>query len=249
PAAFEALVRRHGPMVLGVCRRVLRDADDADDAFQATFLVLVRKSASIARRELLANWLYGVAYRAALEARSAAARRGARERQVSEMPEPEAPAVVSEPDMRPLLDQEINKLPDKYRVAIVLCYLEGRPRKEVARQLGVPDGTLSGRLTTARRMLARRLARHGLAMTTAAAVLTPRDAWAGVPPSLMASTTSTAIAFVAGGSIPANLSVLTQGVFKTMFLTKPQLSAKVVLALVLVGAPVLSLTRAEQTTA
>src|SRR5436305_139265 len=114
-AALAALVRRHGPMVWGVCRRVLHDHHDAEDAFQATFLVLVRKAASIASRELIANWLYGVAHQTALKARATAARRRAKERQVKEMPEP----AVTEQDLwrelQPLLDQELSRLPDKYR--------------------------------------------------------------------------------------------------------------------------------------
>ena len=150
-AAFEALVRRHGPMVLGVCRRVLRNHHDAEDAFQATFLVLVRKAASIVPREMVANWLYGVAYRTALKARSMIARQRVRERQVTEMPEPEA----AEPDdcwrdLQPLLDQELSRLPDKYRVPIVLCDLEGKTGKEAARQLGWPEGTVASRLARGR---------------------------------------------------------------------------------------------------
>ena len=168
-AAFEALVRRHGPMVLGVCRRVLRHPQDAEDAFQAAFLVLVRRAASIGQRELLGNWLYGVAYRTALDARAAAARRRVLERQVSPMPEPQATdAADAGRELRPLLDQELSRLPEKYRVPVVLCDLEGRTRRDVARQLGIPAGTLSGRLTAARQMLARRLARRGgLALSAA----------------------------------------------------------------------------------
>src|SRR5947208_13268672 len=108
-AAFETLVRRHGPMVLGVCRRVLGNAHDADDAFQATFLVLVRKAASVVPRERVGNWLYGVAYHTALKARGMAARRGTRERQVAELPEPEAAAPDPSGDLRPLLDQELSR--------------------------------------------------------------------------------------------------------------------------------------------
>src|SRR5258708_2093044 len=163
-AAFEALVLRHGPMVLGVCRRVLRHVHDAEDAFQATFLVLARKAAGIRRRELLGNWLYGTAYRAALEAQ--AARQRTRETQVSAMPEPEVFDDAADwRELRPILDRELNRLPDKYRVAIVLCDLEGGTRRDVARQLDIPEGTLSGRLTTARRLLAKRLARFGPALS------------------------------------------------------------------------------------
>src|SRR5271166_659097 len=154
-AAFAALVRRYGPMVWGVCRRVLRNSHDAEDAFQATFLVLVRKAASIASRELLANWLYGVAHQTAMKARATAAKRMARERQVTEMPEPEAVPQDLWHDLQPLLDQELSRLPDKYRIAIVLCDLEGKTRKATARQLGLPEGTVAGRLTRGRALLAK----------------------------------------------------------------------------------------------
>src|SRR5208283_330735 len=134
-AAFEALVRRHGPMVLGVCRRVLNQAEDAEDAFQATFLVLVRKAASIVPREMVGNWLYGVAYRTARKAKAAAARRHLKEREVRHMPHPEPTGDEMWQELRPLLDRELHRLPDKYRVPVVLCDLEGKTRKEAARQL------------------------------------------------------------------------------------------------------------------
>jgi RNA polymerase sigma factor (sigma-70 family) len=130
-AAVAALVRRHGPMVWGVCRRVLRHHHDAEDAFQATFLVLVRKAAAIMPREMVANWLYGVVHQTALKARATMAKRQAREKQVNGMPEPEA---RTQPDLwrdlQPLLDQQLSRLPDKYRVVIALCDLEGKSRKE-----------------------------------------------------------------------------------------------------------------------
>src|SRR5579871_1815020 len=132
-AALAALVRRHSPMVWGVCRRVLRNYQDAEDAFQATFLVLVRKASSIASPELLANWLYGVAQQTALKARATAAKRRARERQLTNMPEPAATEQILWNDLQPVLDQELGRLPDKYRVAIILCDLEEKTRKEAAR--------------------------------------------------------------------------------------------------------------------
>src|SRR6516165_8224025 len=156
-AALAALVHRHGAMVWGVCRRVLRHYHDAEDAFQATFLVLVRKAASIAAPELLANWLYGVAYQTARKARATSATRTARERQVAEMPEPAAVEPDPWPHLQPLLDQELSRLPAKYRSVVVLCDLQGKTRKEAARQLACPDGTVAGRLARARRMLAQRL--------------------------------------------------------------------------------------------
>jgi RNA polymerase sigma factor (sigma-70 family) len=230
-AAFAALVRRHGPMVLGVCRRVLRNPHDAEDAFQAAFLVLVRKAASITQRELLGNWLYGVAYRTALDARAAAARRRAREKQVNEMPEPEAADAADVwRELRPLLDQELNRLPDKYRVPVVLCDLEGRTRKDVARQLGIPEGTLSGRLTTARRLLAERLTRRGLALSGAAlaTALSQGAAPACVPLPLMAATVQTAMGQAVGGVVSAKVAALTEGVVKTMFASKLKIATAIV---------------------
>src|SRR5437016_3858172 len=164
-AAFEALVRRHGPMVLGVCRRLLRNHQDAEDAFQATFLVLVRKAASVLPRGLVANWLYGVARQTALKARATVATREGRERQVATMPEPAGREQDLWCELQPLLDEELGRLPDKYRAVLVLCDLEGKTRKEAARQLRVPEGTVAGRLARARAMLAMRLARRGLVVS------------------------------------------------------------------------------------
>jgi RNA polymerase sigma factor (sigma-70 family) len=241
-AALAALVHRHGPMVWGVCRRVLRNHHDAEDAFQATFLVLVRKAASIASRELLANWLYGVAHQTAMKARATAARRRARERQVTEMPEPEVVQQDLWHDLQPLLDQELSRLPDKYRVPIVLCDLEGKTRKEAARQLGVPEGTVAGRLARARTMLAKRLARHGLVVSGGAlgAMLSQSAASACVPTSVVSSTIKAATLFAAGqaaatGVISVKVASLTEGVLKTMLLTKLKLATALVLMVMVIG--------------
>jgi RNA polymerase sigma factor (sigma-70 family) len=245
-AALEVLVRRHGPMVWGVCRRVLGNHHDAEDAFQATFLVLVRKAASIACRELLANWLYGVARQTARKARQTAAKRRAREKQVADLSEPEAVAqdLDLERDLRPLLDQELSRLPDRYRVALVLCDLEGKSRKEAARQLGVAEGTVASRLARARTMLAGRLARHGLAVSagTLAAVLSPEAASASVPALVTSSTIKVATLLAAGGaaaagSVPAEVAALAEGVMKAMFFAKLKAAVVVltVVALVLFG--------------
>jgi RNA polymerase sigma factor (sigma-70 family) len=234
-AAFEALVRRHGPTVLGVCRRVLRNLHDAEDAFQATFLVLVRKATCIRHRESVGSWLYGTAYRAALEAK--AVRRRSRETQVSAMPEPE---VTSErvvwADMRPVLDQELSGLGDKFQEAIVLCDVEGKTRKEAARQLGIPEGTLSGRLTTARRMLARRLARRGLTLSVGAlaVALSQGAASACVPRALVISTVKAATATLVGrataaGVISARVAALTKGVLDSMFLNSLKTTTAVIM--------------------
>jgi RNA polymerase sigma factor (sigma-70 family) len=225
-AAFEALVRRHGPMVLGVCRRVLRNLHDAEDAFQATFLVLVRKAASIARRELLGSWLYGVAFRTAREARAAAARRQARERQGGALSRAGRAEEPDCRDLRPVLDAELSRLPEKYRAPVVLCDLESKSRKEAARQLGCPEGTLSSRLARARALLARRLARHGLALSGGAlAVALAQQAAAAVPAPLLASTVKAALPQIGGttaaaGLISARVAALTQGVLQAMWMTR-----------------------------
>jgi RNA polymerase sigma factor (sigma-70 family) len=154
-AAFEALLRRHGPMVLGVCCRVLRNEADAEDAFQATFLVLVRKAASIRSRSTLSNWLYGVAHNTALKAMEMNRKRHTKEREAGTILKHEAPSEVLQ-QVQMLLDAALGKLPKKYRIAIVLCDLEGKTIKEAARYLGWPQGTVATRLTRGRAQLARR---------------------------------------------------------------------------------------------
>ena len=231
-AAFEALMRRHGPMVLAVCRRILRNHHDSEDAFQATFLVLARKAASIMPREAVGNWLYGVAYRTALKANAAIAKR--REHQVREMPEPEAPQDDSGPDLRPLLDKELNRLPDKYRAPLILCGLEGRTEKEAAGQLGLAQGTLSSRLSRARAMLAKRLARQGVALSLPVAS-------AHVPTALLESTVKAASQFAAGqaattGLISVEVAALTRGVLNAMLLSQ----FKVTMGILLVAVTVVS---------
>jgi RNA polymerase sigma factor (sigma-70 family) len=225
-AAFAALLRRHGPMVRGVCRRILGNVHDADDAFQATFLVLVRKAESIRPREAVGNWLYGVAYRTALEARRRLTRRHARETALH----PALPAsqpVESLSELGALLDRELSRLGDKYRLPIILCDLEGRSRKEVARHLAIPEGTLSSRLATGRKKLAARLTRLGFAVTAAslAELLAESTAAASVPLSLLNATTQAALLTAAGpaavsGCISATVSTLTEGVMKAMFIAK-----------------------------
>lgn len=237
-AAMEVLVRRHGPMVWGVCRRLLNH-HDAEDAFQATFLVLIRKAASIASRDLLANWLYGVAHQTALKARATVAKRKERERQMTEMPEPAATEQVLWRDLEPLLDQELSRLPNKYRAVIILCDLEGKTRKEAARQLGVPEGTVASRMATGRAMLAKRMARHGLSVSggALAAVLSEKVASAGVPTSVVSSTINAVTLFAAGqmaatGAISVKVAALTEGVLKTMLLNKLKITTGVLLFLV-----------------
>src|SRR5262249_46510385 len=151
-----------------VCRRVLASAGDADDAFQATFLVLVRKARSIAKRDSVASWLHGVAHRVALDARAAAARRRAHERRGAAMPTEEMPPDGTRAEVRQVLDEELGRLPEKYRAPLVLCYLEGKTNDEAAGQLGCTRGTVAGRLSRARDLLRGRLARRGVTLTAAA---------------------------------------------------------------------------------
>jgi RNA polymerase sigma factor (sigma-70 family) len=229
-AAFESLVKRHGPMVLGVCRRVLHNAHDAEDAFQATFLVLVRKAASIRSPDTVGNWLYGVAYRNALAARRAATRRQARESRGSELRRPD-PRNDPWENIRPVLDQELARLPDKYRIVVVVCDLEEKSRKEAAELLGLPEGTVASRLARARAMLANRLIRHGLVLSAASltSVLSENVSSASVPASLMSVTVKAAPVFVAGETAASVFSTgvinLTEGVLKSMFLAKLRLVA------------------------
>jgi RNA polymerase sigma factor (sigma-70 family) len=216
-SAFEQLFHRHAPMVLGVCRRILGDGQDAEDAFQATWLVLVRKASSLSGGGVIANWLYGVAQRTALHSRRATAKRRASERKMGLRPELGGLAAAAVDD-RDVLDGELAKLPDKYRAAVVLCDLEGLTRVEAARALGCAEGTVASRLARARALLARRLARHGLVpsgLTLAApsAALTVST--------IKAATTPTTIAAGQGaGAVNVQAALLAQRVIRAMFFSK-----------------------------
>jgi RNA polymerase sigma factor (sigma-70 family) len=241
-AAFEVLVRRHGPMVLGVCRRVLRHEQDAEDAFQATFLLLARKAASVRPRGRVGNWLYGVARRTALEARRAAARRRAREARAAPPPQPPPDP---DDDLRAALDRELTRLPDRHREVVVLCDLEGKGRKEVARQLGCPEGTVASRLARARALLAARLARRGLTVS-GAALLAGGGASASVPAPLAGATARAATSLALGqgaGLVPARAVALMEGVLKTMLLTKLKIATAALLAVILAAAGTALLSR------
>ena len=219
--ALASLVRRHAPMVWGVCRRLL-DHHDAEDAFQATFLVLVRKAA-VVPREAVANWLYGVARQTGVRVRATAAKRRRREAQVVNMPEPQMEEVV-DADLQRVVDEELSRLPDHYRGVIVLCELEGMTRKAAARQLGIPEGSVASRLARARKMLAKRLTQRGVVLSgSVAAVLSAGSASASAPHDLVASTIKAASLLAAGqaaGVISVKVAVLTEGVVKAMFVTK-----------------------------
>jgi RNA polymerase sigma factor (sigma-70 family) len=249
-AAFAVLVRRHGPMVLGVCRRLLHDAHEAEDAFQATFLVLVHKARSIGRPELLGPWLHGVAHRTAARARQAARRR-AREREAMAMPDDDPGVEVAWRELRQVLDEELGRLAQKYRAPLVLFYLEGKSTEEVAQQLGCPKGTVLSRLARGRDQLRERLVRRGVGLSvwTLAVVLVEKAAPAAVPAVLAMGTVKAAVLTAAGqaaaGAIPASVAALTKGVLRAMFLSKVKIVAAVVLALsVAVAGTVVSARRA-----
>ncbi len=192
-AAFRVLIHRHGPMVLGVCRRILGDEHAAEDAFQATFLVLVKKAGTLRDRDLLTNWLYGVALRVASKERARGARRRLVERQAAESSATSG-GEIDQVELRSVIDEEIRRLPERYRVPLVLCHVEGLRHDEVAQRLGCPVGTVESRLSRAREQLRTRLARRGLAPTASAmgAVLQPPKA-GFLLPSLVEPTVKAAI--------------------------------------------------------
>ena len=247
-AAFTSLVHRHGAMVLGVCRRVLGNRHAAEDAFQATFLVLARKATAIAKREQLGSWLHGVARRAAMDARTRAARRHAKEKRPGIMSPVERMDEIQKSELRSILDEELSRLPERHRAAIVLCELEGLSRREAAGRLGVSEGTLSSRLARAKIQLRDRLTRRGLALSAATlAFALTEDAQAlAVPSSLVDSTIRVATLVGTGSSLAgvASTSVitLTEGVLKAMLLSKLKLAflGLVTVALVTTGAGVVA---------
>jgi RNA polymerase sigma factor (sigma-70 family) len=223
-AAFEVLVHRHGPMVWNVCRRLLARTEDAEDAFQAAFLVLVRRAGSIRDGALLGNWLYGVAHRVAVRARARAARCAAVEKNGFAL-EPAAPGEQSASDWQRLLHEEVFRLPEKYRRPIVLCYLGGKTNEQAAGDLGWPVGTVKGRLTRARDLLRGRLSRRGI--TLSAAALTTAFA---------TSRLEAAVPMIAVNGLSPNVLSLTRGVLRAMIWTQYAMIGKVLGLFALVGA-------------
>jgi len=224
-AAFQALMERHGAMVLGVCRRVLRNQADADDAFQATFLVLVRKASAIVPRSLVGNWLYGVAYKAALKALAMNRTRRVKEREALARQD-QAPGTSAD-ELQEVLDAELSALPDVFRTPIVMCELEGRTVKEAAERLGWPPGTVASRLSRGRRRLAARLARLGYAVPVAGltALLSEAVNASSLPATLQASTLHAALVAAGGqasapGLVSAKAALLTEQIMKALLLQK-----------------------------
>jgi RNA polymerase sigma factor (sigma-70 family) len=218
--AFAELVRRHGPMVRGVCRRTLGNSHDADDACQATFLVLARKAGAIRRVDAIGSWLYGVARRTALRLRSKTVRR--QEAPIVEMPGPDTITEVTWRDGLRVLDEELARLPDAYRAPLVLCYLEGRTQDEAARQLGWTLGAFRGRMERGRARLRARLDRRGVGLAVLAAVLAAEPTAGAVPVGMMSTIVTTATAVAAGEAmaVPAAVAALAEGVLRAMSMTK-----------------------------
>lgn len=242
-SAFEAIVVRHGPMVLGVCRSMIRDPHEAEDAFQATFLVLVRKARAIWVKDSLSGWLSSVAYRVAARSRAISAKRKSRESAMGDHDPEGGPA--DDNDLRVMIHEEIGRLPEQYRVPIVLCHLEGRTHEEAAHQLRWPVGTVRSRLARGRERLKGRLARRGLGPVSAGVVAlsAPELAPASVSPALLESTVKAATSFAARGAFGAGLVsasavALSEGVLWTMFVTKLKLVGMLALGagLLLAGA-------------
>ena len=235
-AAFTALVERHGPMVLGVCREVLGNAQDAEDAFQATFLVLARKAGSVRKADSLAGWLHRVARRVAMQAKAEAARRRVYERRSAAMKAVQLERQEGSPEGWPELHEAIARLPERYREPVVLCYLEGLTTEEAAMRIGCPHGTILSRLSRARERLRGQLERRSLASPTA--LLTtglkhrPMEA---LPAGLLDTTVRAAIGFAGrqtseAGLASASATILAKGVLRTMAISKLKILVAMALA-------------------
>jgi RNA polymerase sigma factor (sigma-70 family) len=252
-AAFEALIDAHGPMVLGLCRRALRDPRDIEDAFQATFLILVRKAPTIRDRGHLSNWLYGVAYRVARRVRAQTLRRRNREIGVENLEAAAIPETSERLETGSVLDQELNRLPSKYRVPLILCYLKGLTHDQAAVELACPVGTVRSRLARGRDLLRRRLTTRGHAPTAAIVGsetdLPARLSGEGVPPSLVSATVKAAIEIgasktIQAGGISTSALALTEGVLATMKIAQMKVIGTVVLGTCVLASGVVAVSSA-----
>jgi RNA polymerase sigma factor (sigma-70 family) len=241
-AAFTELVRRHGALVRGVCERILRHAQDAEDAFQATLLVFARKAHAIRKQESVGSWLYGVAYRIAQKAKMNAAARHRHESRVAVPTLVQPPADVSWREFGQILDEELERLPEKYRAPLLLCYLEGKTQDEAARQLGWTPGTLRGRLDRGREHLRRRLTQRGVTFSLGlCATLLAQKTAAAVPPSrattiIHAATECMSSQATSAGGISPQAAALAEGAMQAMFLTKLKCTLVLVLLVSMLGA-------------
>jgi RNA polymerase sigma factor (sigma-70 family) len=243
-AAFELLVWRHQRMVLSLCRRILPCEQDAEDAFQATFLALACKAGSIGKREAVASWLFKVAYRIACRERANGEKRSRHAQRVANWRDEQCPAAATEAlesDVRTVIHEEINSLPESYRASVILCYLEGKTNEEAALQMSCPTGTVVTWLARARRRLRSRLARRGVTLSSGCLLtaLAARDSLAGPPPTFVDQTVRAALIFAADQSAPglvsAKVAALTRGVLEAMMMTKLKLVIAVLLLIAFVS--------------
>jgi RNA polymerase sigma factor (sigma-70 family) len=234
--AFAALLQRHSGLVYSVCRNILRHEHDAEDAFQGTFLVLARRAGAIRQEKAIGSWLYRVAYRVAMKARKAAERRRERENQTAKTPEDQSPGELAWRELQAMLDEELNRLPEKYRTPFVLCCLTGKSKSEAAAELGWKEGTVSSRLAQARKLLQSRLARRGVSLSAllSGLAITAHGAAAAVPAELLARTRALAFAV---GDAPASgaPALLAEGVLRGMTLTRLKATAALLILAGLVG--------------
>jgi RNA polymerase sigma factor (sigma-70 family) len=225
--AFAVLLERYGPLVYGVCQRILGDATEAEDAFQATFLVLVRKGATLREPGRLASWLYGVAYRTARKVKAKAALRTRSEREASEMPTKSEVSDMTYDELRAIVDEEIAQLPEKYSLPLVLCYLEGKTNAQAAAQLGWPEGSMSRRLSRARELLRSRLAKRGLALSAALiAAVFSKPIVACVPPHVVASTIHAGTLVAEGVALEDVVSPATAAIVEDVLVAMSAASSK-----------------------
>jgi RNA polymerase sigma factor (sigma-70 family) len=239
-SAFTLLLERHGPMVLRLARRLLGQEQDAEDIFQATFLLFARKAGTIRKRQSVSSWLYGVAYRLAGRAREQRAHRKAQEKRAATMHAAKPQAATAWQDLQELLEDVLAQLPEKYRTPLILCYLEGKTQEQAAQQLGCPLGTVRSWLARGRSLLRRRLARRGVALSSGAlatALLAEAvsAAAADLPPALLQSTLKAALRFVAGqelvGMVSAQVAALVKGGLSAMMMAKIKGAITVLIAL------------------
>lgn len=238
-SAFAQLVERHADLVWGVCQRVLGASADAEDAFQATLLVLARKAAAIAKRDSLRSWLHGVAFRVARNVRRAVAVRSQRERRATSRESAEGTEELSWREVRQVLDEELLCLPEKYRLPLLLCYLEGKTQDEAARQLGWEPGTFRGRLDRGRERLRRRLVRRGIGLGSAlTATLAVQCVAKAAPARLTADTVRAASLNAAGqaAAVSAPVAALAEGVLRSLFLAKVRLAVALFISFAVIAA-------------
>jgi RNA polymerase sigma factor (sigma-70 family) len=238
--AFRQLMQRHGRMVLSVCQRVLGQREDAEDAFQAVFLILARNAASICKRASLASWLHGVAYRTSLKARAKMSKRRRHEQHAAKAESTQHDRDLALQELQAVLTEEVARLAEKHRAPFVLCCLEGMSRSEAAQQLGWKEGTVSGRLAVARKRLQARLERRGITLAAALCAVAVGSAEAAAPPLLMRTTLEAALYIAAGqaatGIVSAPVAALVEGASRALFFSKFKLAGLVLAAAGLVAA-------------